>query len=94
VSRERPAEIRAYPDGPFLVRGPVTIVDGDGRSLSVRRAVVALCRCGRSRRQPLCDGTHTAAGFTCAGTAATGRTIPTLDLRSEPTTDGSAETSP
>ena len=95
VSRERPAEIRAYPDGPFLVRGPVTIVDGEGRSLSVRRSVVALCRCGRSRRQPLCDGTHTAAGFTCAGTAsAASRTTPTLDLRSEPTTDASPETTP
>ena len=74
----RGAEFRAYPDGPFLVRGPVTIVDGDGRSIDVRRAVVALCRCGRSRRQPLCDGTHTAAGFTCAGTAtATPATAPT-----------------
>ena len=60
----RRAEVRAYPDGPFLVRGPVTIVDGDGREIRVRRRVVALCRCGRSRRQPLCDGTHTAAGFT------------------------------
>ena len=82
--RRRAAEIRAYPDGPFLVRGPVSIVDGDGRSISVRRAVVALCRCGRSRRQPLCDGTHTAAGFTCAGTAAAAGRTPTLGLRSEP----------
>jgi CDGSH-type Zn-finger protein len=80
----RAAEIRAYPDGPFLVRGPVTIVDGDGRELHVRRRVVALCRCGRSRRQPLCDGTHTAAGFTCAGTPAVSGTTPTLDLRAAP----------
>lgn len=68
----RRAEIRAYPDGPFLVRGPVAIVDGDGREIDVRRRVVALCRCGRSRRQPLCDGTHTPAGFVCTGTATAG----------------------
>lgn len=82
----RAAEIRAYPDGPFLVRGPVTIVDGDGRELHVRRRVVALCRCGRSRRQPLCDGTHTAAGFTCTGTPTANGATPTLDLRAH--TDG------
>ena len=80
----RGAEIRAYPDGPFLVRGPVTIVDGDGRELHVRRRVVALCRCGLSRRQPLCDGTHTAAGFTCAGTAVGGAATRVVDLRAEP----------
>jgi CDGSH-type Zn-finger protein len=78
----RGAVVRAYPDGPFLVRGPVTIVDGDGREIRVRRRVVALCRCGRSRRQPLCDGTHTAAGFTCAGTPLAGATR-TLDLQVE-----------
>ena len=80
----RAAEIRAYPDGPFLVRGPVTIVDGDGREVHVRRRVVALCRCGRSRLQPLCDGTHTAAGFACAGTPVGSATTPTLDLRAAP----------
>ncbi|HSL10889.1 MAG TPA: CDGSH iron-sulfur domain-containing protein [Actinomycetota bacterium] len=83
-TRRRRAEIRAYPDGPFLVRGPVTIVDGDGSELVVRRRVVALCRCGRSRRQPLCDGTHTAAGFTCAGTPTANGSTPTLDLRPQP----------
>jgi CDGSH-type Zn-finger protein len=79
----RGAEVRAYPDGPFLVRGPVTIVDGQGREIRVRRRVVALCRCGRSRRQPLCDGTHTAAGFTCAGTPAGSGAGRTLDLQVE-----------
>jgi CDGSH-type Zn-finger protein len=83
----RGAEVRAYPDGPFLVRGPVTIVDGDGREIRVRRRVVALCRCGRSRRQPLCDGTHTAAGFTCAGTPVASGATRTLDLAVEPDDD-------
>jgi len=30
--------------------------------VEVRRPVVPLCRCGRSRTQPLCDGTHEASG--------------------------------
>ncbi|MGZ8631726.1 MAG: CDGSH iron-sulfur domain-containing protein [Actinomycetota bacterium] len=50
--------ITAYRDGPFLVRGPVVLLDEDGRELTIRRRVVPLCRCGRSRTKPLCDGAH------------------------------------
>jgi CDGSH-type Zn-finger protein len=50
--------ITAYEDGPLLVRGPVRIQDQDGREIVVDRKVVALCRCGKSRSRPLCDGTH------------------------------------
>jgi CDGSH-type Zn-finger protein len=64
VTGGRPTEIRAYPDGPLLVRGPFVLQDEDGVDVVVRRRTVALCRCGRSRRLPLCDGTHKAAGFT------------------------------
>ena len=53
--------ITAYRDGPFLVRGPVVVLDEDGRRIEVRRPVVPLCRCGRSRTQPLCDGAHEAS---------------------------------
>ncbi|HET6691173.1 MAG TPA: CDGSH iron-sulfur domain-containing protein [Miltoncostaeaceae bacterium] len=62
----RPTEIRAYPDGPLLVRGPFVLHDEDGAPVVVRRRTVALCRCGRSRSLPLCDGTHRPAGFTTA----------------------------
>jgi CDGSH-type Zn-finger protein len=50
--------ITAYQDGPLLVRGPVRIQDQDRRQIVVDRKVVALCRCGKSRSRPLCDGTH------------------------------------
>ena len=53
--------IQAYREGPLLVRGPVVIIDEDGRPLDSRRPVVPLCRCGRSRSKPLCDGAHEAA---------------------------------
>ena len=52
--------ITAYREGPYLVRGPVRLVDEDGAEVELRREVVALCRCGRSRTKPLCDGTHAA----------------------------------
>ena len=52
--------IQAYREGPLLVRGPVVILDEDGRPLDVRRPIVPLCRCGRSRSKPLCDGAHEA----------------------------------
>ena len=54
----REASITAYEDGPFLVRGPIRIVGEDGEDLDVRREIVPLCRCGRSRAKPLCDGSH------------------------------------
>ncbi len=57
---EPPASISVYREGPYLVRGPVRILDEDGTAMEVRRDVVALCRCGRSRTKPLCDGTHAA----------------------------------
>jgi CDGSH-type Zn-finger protein len=53
--------ITAYRAGPYLVRGPVRVIDEDGNELTIRRAIVPLCRCGRSRTKPLCDGSHGAA---------------------------------
>lgn len=55
------ASITAYRAGPFLVRGPIRLVDEEGEEIEIRRATVALCRCGRSRIRPLCDGTHAEA---------------------------------
>jgi CDGSH-type Zn-finger protein len=52
------AVITPYRDGPLLVRGPVRIQDQDGEEIQIEREVVALCRCGKSRLRPLCDGTH------------------------------------
>lgn len=57
------AELVAYPDGPFLLRGNVKIVGPDGQELPRRRRTVALCRCGKSMLKPYCDGTHKIIGF-------------------------------
>jgi CDGSH-type Zn-finger protein len=55
--------ITPYRDGPYLIRGDFKLLDQDGNEIEVRRKTIALCRCGRSRTRPLCDGTHTAIGF-------------------------------
>ncbi|MER3456269.1 MAG: iron-binding protein [candidate division GAL15 bacterium] len=59
------AEVTITPrdNGPYLVRGPVRLVDAEGREWSVDRDVVALCRCGGSANKPFCDGTHARVGF-------------------------------
>lgn len=63
--------IRCRPNGPFLVEGPVTIVDHEGREfqLAADKPAVALCRCGQSQRRPFCDGTHKTCGFEAMETA-------------------------
>ena len=53
------ASVRAYPEGPLIVRGDVRVVDESGAAVPTG-AIVALCRCGRSRIPPLCDGLHAA----------------------------------
>jgi CDGSH-type Zn-finger protein len=55
--------ITPYRDGPLLVRGPVKLVRPDGTPIDAGRDPVALCRCGKSRIRPFCDGTHKLASF-------------------------------
>lgn len=57
-----PVEITTYPDGPYLVRGEFELHTVEG-GVERRRKTIALCRCGRSRMKPYCDGTHKLAGF-------------------------------
>jgi CDGSH-type Zn-finger protein len=47
-----------YKDGPYVIRGPVVLQDQDGTSITLNRRTIALCRCGKSRMRPFCDGTH------------------------------------
>ncbi len=63
--------IRMRPNGPFLVEGPVTVLDPEGNPfpLNPDKPAIALCRCGHSANKPFCDGTHKTAGFVSAETA-------------------------
>jgi CDGSH-type Zn-finger protein len=69
--------ITPYRDGPLLVRGPVRMTDQDGNDIVVDRDTVALCRCGKSRLRPFCDGTHKLVRFTApSGVEARGGAAP------------------
>jgi CDGSH-type Zn-finger protein len=57
------ARITPYRDGPLVVRGPFALTDQDGNEIAVGRRTIALCRCGKSRIRPFCDGTHKTIRF-------------------------------
>ena len=65
--------ITPYRDGPLLVRGPVRLVDQDGREIEADRDPVALCRCGKSRMRPFCDGSHKLVRFRAPSAPEQGR---------------------
>jgi CDGSH-type Zn-finger protein len=52
-------------NGPYLVAGPIELVDADGNIYTVTDKM-ALCRCGASSTKPFCDGTHSKIGFQAA----------------------------
>jgi CDGSH-type Zn-finger protein len=64
--------IRVRDNGPFVVEGPITVIDADGNAFAIpaNKPAVALCRCGQSSKKPFCDGTHKTCGFTAAERAA------------------------
>ncbi len=68
-----PVTITPYRDGPLIVRGPVRLQDMHGAEIVVERETVALCRCGRSRIRPLCDGTHKLTHFRAPSGLESGR---------------------
>jgi CDGSH-type Zn-finger protein len=43
--------------GPLCVKGGVPVESSDGSTYEVRNRVT-LCRCGKSRNKPFCDGSH------------------------------------
>jgi len=59
--------VTPYLNGPYLVRGAAALIDADGNQVELRRHAVAICRCGRSRSAPFCDGTHKVVGFSAPG---------------------------
>lgn len=48
--------------GPLFVRGGIPVFDAAGERYEIRNRVT-LCRCGRSRNKPFCDGSHLREGF-------------------------------
>ena len=61
-------EIKVRENGPYLVTGPVRVVDADGNEYTPNpeKKNIALCRCGGSTTKPFCDGRHSERGFEAA----------------------------
>jgi CDGSH-type Zn-finger protein len=55
------------------VRGDFRILDQEGNAIEAGRDTVALCRCGKSRLRPFCDGTHKLVRFRAPSGAEAGR---------------------
>ncbi len=68
--------ITPYRDGPLLVRGDFRLQDQDGNEIDPGRDTVALCRCGKSRMRPFCDGSHKLVGFRAPSGRESGREGP------------------
>ena len=62
---EKPS-ITTRMNGPYLVKGPVHLIDAEGKEFTLTSDTIALCRCGHSANKPFCDGTHNKAGFQAA----------------------------
>lgn len=58
ASTDDAVEVRQCPRGPMLLRGATSVEDAEGRPHPVTRPVVAVCVCGKTQRDPWCDGTH------------------------------------
>jgi CDGSH-type Zn-finger protein len=71
--------IKVRDNGPFLVEGPVTIVDAAGGVFTIPagKPAVALCRCGQSKNKPFCDGSHKTCSFMAAERAPAAGGAPT-----------------
>lgn len=69
AATRHPVTVTPYRDGPLLVRGPVRLATPDGTPIVVDRDPIALCRCGKSKLKPFCDGTHKLSGFRAPSTS-------------------------
>lgn len=56
--------IRVSSNGSLMVKGPVNLVDEDGKAWDLESETIFLCRCGNSSNMPFCDSSHKKTGFT------------------------------
>jgi len=57
------ARIQILKDGPAIISGNFILRDPNRKKIHLETEKAAICRCGASRKKPLCDGTHLKIGF-------------------------------
>jgi CDGSH-type Zn-finger protein len=62
VEQDLAPEIAVVDEGPLWIRGAIPVEAADGFEYEVRNRVT-LCRCGKSRNKPFCDGSHVRTRF-------------------------------
>ena len=55
-------KIEIRENGPLMVKGLTSLNGPDGNPIECK-PVMALCRCGLSKKKPFCDGSHGEAGW-------------------------------
>lgn len=61
--QDKPAFVKILKDGPALISGNFSIRDHENKPINYKGDVVSICRCGASKRKPLCDGSHLKTGY-------------------------------
>jgi len=61
-SQSKKPEITFTKTTPYRVSGLENFYDSNGEKLPTK-SVLVLCRCGESKKKPLCDGSHNAKGI-------------------------------
>lgn len=69
--------LKVRENGPYAVTGQLRVAGADDGYRAT------LCRCGRSKRKPWCDGSHAEAGFAATGQPPS-RSLDTLAVRDGP----------
>ena len=57
------ARIKTLKDGPYEVKGALSLVDANRSEFKLSEDPIYLCRCGNSANKPFCDGSHKRVGF-------------------------------
>lgn len=58
------AKITVNANGPLKIEGEFEIVDASGKAFGLGgKPAVFLCRCGQTKKNPFCDGSHKACEF-------------------------------
>ncbi len=55
--------IRTSKNGPYVVQHIKKLKESRGSAVPIKDQAIALCRCGKSKNKPFCDGTHGKIGF-------------------------------